>query len=61
VTVELFRQMLAEELQKVKGIVGEQSFASGTYQKAAQLFDRLTSADDFIEFLTLPAYELITS
>jgi malate synthase len=61
VTVELFRQMLAEELQKVKGIVGEQSFALGTYQTAAQLFDRLTSADDFIEFLTLPAYELITN
>lgn len=59
VTVELFQQLLAEELVKVKEIVGEQSFASGTYQKAAELFGHLTSAEDFVEFLTLPAYELV--
>ncbi|MCG3210545.1 MAG: Malate synthase A [Anaerolineae bacterium] len=59
ITLELFRQMLAEELQKVKDIVGEQTFASGTYEKAAQLFDRLTASDDFVPFLTLLAYQEI--
>jgi malate synthase len=34
-------------------------FASGTYEKAAQLFDRLTADDDFVDFLTLLAYEEI--
>jgi malate synthase len=59
VTVELFEQLLAEELGKVKEIVGEDNFASGTYEKAAELFAKLTVSDEFVEFLTLPAYELI--
>jgi malate synthase len=59
VTVELFEQLLAEELGKVKEIVGEDNFASGTYEKAAELFAKLTISDEFVEFLTLPAYELI--
>ena len=57
VTLELFREMLAEELQKVKEIVGAETFASGTYEKAANLFDQLTATDDFVEFLTLLAYQ----
>lgn len=59
VTVELFQQLLAEELVRVKEIVGAKSFASGTYERAAQLFVELTTSDKFVEFLTLPAYELI--
>ncbi len=59
ITVDLFRQMLTEEMGKVKEIVGDSTFASGTYDKAAQLFDELTVSDDFVQFLTLPAYEMI--
>jgi malate synthase len=59
VSVALFREMLAEELKKVEAIVGPENFASGAYPKAAQLFDDLTSDDQFTEFLTLPAYEMI--
>ncbi len=59
VTVELFRQMLAEELDKVKDIVGRESFASGTYDNASNLFEKITSDEKFVEFLTLPAYQLI--
>ena len=59
VTVELFRSLLAEELEKVKGIVGEQRFATGTYERAAQLFDTITTDDTFVEFLTLPGYRLL--
>jgi len=57
VTLELFRQMLAEELQNVKEIVGPETFASGTYERAAELFDRLTADDNFVDFLTLLAYQ----
>jgi malate synthase len=53
VTVELFRALLAEELAKVKA-----AGAEGKLDEAAKLFDRLT-AGDYIEFLTLPAYDLI--
>jgi len=54
VTVELFRQLLGEELAKVKGAQSE-----GRYDEAAKLFDRLTSDDRYVEFLTLPAYQQI--
>jgi malate synthase len=58
VTVELFRSLLAEELPKVRSYLGEEGWQAGRYEEAAKLFDRLT-AGDYVEFLTLPAYELI--
>jgi malate synthase len=58
VTVELFRQLLAEELPKVKTYLGDEAYAAGNYEEAAKLFDRITTGD-YVEFLTLPAYELI--
>jgi malate synthase len=54
VTVGLFRELLAEELAKVKA-----SFSEGKYDEAAKLFETLTADDRYVEFLTLPAYELI--
>jgi malate synthase len=54
VTVELFRKILAEELPKVKAMGGE-----GKYDEAAKLFERITADDRYVEFLTLPAYQLI--
>jgi len=54
VTVDLFRKLLAEELAKVKAAFGE-----GKYGEAARLFETLTVDDRYVEFLTLPAYELI--
>ena len=56
VTVELFRQMAAEELQKIKEMVGAQAFASRKFGKAAQLLDNIIISEQFVEFLTLPAY-----
>ena len=35
------------------------SFSEGKYDEAAQLFEKLTVDDRYVEFLTLPAYELI--
>src|SRR5205823_10783526 len=47
VTVELFRQLLGEELVKVTSAMSE-----GKYEEAAKLFERLTSDDKYVEFLT---------
>jgi malate synthase len=58
VTVELFRQLAAEELVKVRAIVGEDAWKAGTYEKAAKLFDEITTGE-YVDFLTLPAYQLI--
>jgi malate synthase len=53
VTVGLFRPLLAEELAKVKA-----SDAEGKFDEAARLFDKLI-VEDYVEFLTLPAYRQI--
>nr|MCU0494917.1 malate synthase A [Chloroflexaceae bacterium] len=53
VTVEMFRHMLPEELDKIKAMLGA-GYSSGKYEEAADLFDQITTSDEFVEFLTLP-------
>ncbi|MBX7256532.1 MAG: malate synthase A [Candidatus Hydrogenedentes bacterium] len=57
VTLELFRQVQHEEMQKIRDEVGDKRFDSGKYDLAARLFDEIISNDDLEEFLTLRAYE----
>jgi malate synthase len=57
VTKELFHIVLDEELKKIKSMVGEERFSNGRYQEAAELFDELTTNDQFVEFLTLRGYD----
>ena len=59
ITKELFRQLLAEELPKVKGYLGESAYQAGKYEEGAKLFERITTDDIYVEFLTLPAYAMI--
>ena len=59
VSKELFRSLLAEELPKVKTYLGEAAWKAGRYEAAARLFERITTDDTYVEFLTLPAYDLI--
>jgi len=56
VTVELFRTLLAEELRKVSSAPGA---LGGKYDEAAWLLDRLVADDEFVDFLTEPAYEFV--
>ena len=58
VTVELFRQLLKEELPKVKTYLGDEAWKAGKYEEAAKLFDEITTGE-YVEFLTLPAYQKI--
>jgi malate synthase len=58
VTLELVRQMIPEEMERIKMHLGD-NYAQGRYEEAAQLFDQLVASDEFIEFLTLPAYERV--
>ena len=54
VTAELFRKLLAEELAKVKN-----AGAEGKLDEGAKLFEKITTDDQYVEFLTLPAYQQI--
>jgi len=57
VTRELVRQLLPEELARVKSLLGGAGWAAGRYEDGAKLFERLTTSDEYVEFLTLPGYE----
>jgi malate synthase len=57
VTKELFRRVLAEELDRIRADVGTDAFARGKYALAREVFDDVATRDDFVEFLTLPAYD----
>ena len=35
------------------------AYEGGRYEEAADLFDQITTSDEFVEFLTLPAYSRI--
>ena len=59
VTLELFRILMGEELQKIRGAIGEIHYANGNYEQAAQLFDEIISNEELEEFLTLRAYEYL--
>jgi malate synthase len=57
VTKELFRGVLREELEKIKTTVGAARFEKGKFDTARELFDKITTDEEFAEFLTLPGYE----
>jgi malate synthase len=58
VTLEMFRTMLAEELRRLSGAHGASQVR---YDEAAWLLDQLVGSDEFVEFLTGPAYELVAA
>jgi len=53
VTAEMVRALIPEELAKVREVAG----AGATYDRAAQIFEQMSTSEDFAEFLTLPLYE----
>jgi malate synthase len=54
-----FETVYAEEMDKVKGEIGEAAFAGGRFPEAAKLFKDMSLAPEFADFLTLPAYQMI--
>lgn len=57
VDTALFRAILAEELDKIHGQYPENLHSF--FDRAAVLFDDISTSDDFVDFLTLPAYDMI--
>jgi malate synthase len=55
VTADMVRAMIPEELVKVKEIAGN----GASYDRAAEIFEQMSTAEEFAEFLTLPLYEEI--
>ena len=57
ITTELARALLAEELGRIRSAVGEQQFSRSQFELARSIFDSIITSEEFVQFLTLPAYE----
>ena len=58
-TKHLYKELLADEVAKIKIQIDEENNKSNKLQLATSLFDELVVSEDFEEFLTLPAYKYI--
>lgn len=56
VTYQLFDHAVSDELDLIRKEVGEPAYGAGHYDQAASLLRQIVAADEFEEFLTLPAY-----
>ena len=59
ITKEYFNQLLKEELEQIKITVGEENYNKGKFKEASNIFNTMSTSDEFEEFLTLPAYKLL--
>jgi len=56
VTRDLVEQLIDDELSKIRALTGD-GFDAARYGQAVALFTEVALADDFADFLTIPAYE----
>ena len=59
VTAERFDTLLMAELDRIHNEVGAARLLNGIFPTAVRLFEKMIKQDEFDEFLTLPAYELL--
>jgi malate synthase A len=60
IELELVREIIGEELERIRSERGKVRFETGRFAEAVRLFDDLIFADTLDEFLTLKAYESLT-
>jgi malate synthase len=56
VDAALVKNVLADEVAKIRTELGEPAFAQSRFADAAKLFESLILADELPEWLTVPAY-----
>jgi malate synthase len=56
---EYVKKIVKEEMVQIKKEVGEQKFAKGNYERASKMFEEMSIASQFDDFLTVPAYNEI--
>ncbi|WP_339149550.1 MULTISPECIES: malate synthase A [unclassified Sutcliffiella] len=59
ITLELIKQLVQEEKRAILDKVGPTRYSQGKLDQAATLFENLIKDDEFAEFLTLAAYNLL--
>ncbi len=56
---DLVRRIGDDELARLRQAYGDEVYGRGRFEEARRVFDQVALADEFVEFLTLPAYDLI--
>ena len=59
VTPELVRKIEDEELDRLRQAIGHDGYRGGRFEEARAVFEEVALGDDFVEFLTIPAYQLL--
>jgi malate synthase len=60
-TEERLATVIDEELAKLRDALGDERFDAGAFDAAREVFWEVSTSDELVEFLTLPAYERITA
>jgi malate synthase len=60
ITADRVRRVVTEELDGIREVMGAEAFAAGRFDDARAVFEEVALAEDFPEFLTLPALERLT-
>ncbi len=58
-TADLVRRLVAAELAELRAELGDDVYAGGRWAEAARLFEQVALAEEFADFLTLPALPLL--
>jgi malate synthase len=59
VSRELVMKVVDEELDRIRQALGHAEFADGRFEDARSVFESVALDDDYLEFLTIPAYSLL--
>ena len=59
VTVELVREILDQETERIRREVGEDVWAAGRPAESRAVFEQVALQEDLPDFMTLVAYELL--
>ncbi len=61
ITADLVTRILGEEVERLRGEVGDDERFARYYEPAAKIIAEITTGreEDFVDFLTLPAYEVL--
>jgi malate synthase len=57
VTLELYRALVPQELEKIRQMWGEKNFAASRIDLATQILDQFVVDEQFADFLTVRAYD----
>ena len=59
VTRDMIRGVIESEMRDLRASLGDEDFGRYRFEEARTVFERVAFGDEFEEFLTLPAYQLL--